>query len=220
MITASHRLPAILASNPCSVVLLSGGVDSMTVLAYEMHAGRNCLTLSIDYGQRHRCEVNAAEAIAAYYGVPWQKVVLPTLAHAALTGFGEVPKGLPPQDSAQSATVVPGRNLLLISVAVSIATGKGIGRVLFGATADDAAIYPDCQTSFVMATSEAVRSAYGVEVIAPFLATSKVEVVRLAHRLGVPLGMAWSCYDPQGESPCGLCGACLARGKAEELAWA
>lgn len=197
-----------------SVLLLSGGIDSLVVLAMEYAAGPVPLCLSVDYGQRHWRELDAAERIARHYGATLREVAFPRglLAGSALTGQGEVPRARH-DDPVQAATVVPGRNLLLISVAGAFAAQHGCDRVLIGAHAGDAAIYPDCRPEFIEAASATLRHGCGVSVVAPLLDMDKAGVVARGKVLGAPLELAWSCYQGSVE-PCGECGACRERREA------
>jgi 7-cyano-7-deazaguanine synthase len=197
-----------------SVLLLSGGVDSLVLLARECHAGRPPVCVSFDYGQRHVRELEAARDIAHVYHVPISVLPLPRLGGSALTGDGEIPKGLHFADARQAATVVPNRNMVMLSVAASVATATGHDRVLFAAHAGDRAVYQDCRAEFVQALNAATLLACGVGVEAPFLSMSKREIVLLGRSLDVPFAVAWSCYEG-GKSPCGKCGACVERTEAE-----
>lgn len=200
-----------------SILLLSGGLDSLVLLAREVEADRVPLCLSIDYGQRHRRELVAAREIVAAYGVRRVEIALPpaVLAGSALTGQAPIPRGLHHADPRQSATVVPGRNLVFLAVAASQAVSRGLGRVLFAAHAGDAPIYPDCRPEFVAAADATFSLGCGVAVEAPFLSMDKRAIVRLGRSLGAPLHLAWSCYVG-GETPCGTCGACVERAEAED----
>jgi 7-cyano-7-deazaguanine synthase len=137
---------------------------------------------------------------------------------SALTDGGAVPKGLDYRDPGQAATVVPGRNLVFLSIAVAEAKRIGTDRVLFAAHAGDEAVYPDCRQGFVTALSCAASRGYGVRVEAPFLHMTKRQIVALGRSLNAPYGLpfelAWSCYEG-GRQPCGRCGACVERAEAE-----
>jgi 7-cyano-7-deazaguanine synthase len=193
-----------------SVLLLSGGLDSLVLLARECAAGRPPLCVSFDYGQRHRRELDAAARIAERYEVGHVVLTLPPLAGSALTGGGTVPKGLHFADAGQGVTVVPNRNAVMIAHAASLAVQHGRRRVLFAAHAGDRDVYPDCREGFVRAMSEAMILACGVSVEAPFVTRDKRGIVALGKELRVPFDWAWSCYEG-GETPCGECGACRER---------
>jgi 7-cyano-7-deazaguanine synthase len=161
----------------------------------------------------------SAFQVARYYGAGHRVLTVPPdlLAGSTLTGADGPTAGAP--------TVVPGRNLLLVSLAVTEAISEGAGVVRFAAHDGDHAVYPDCRATFVEPLSEATTAAYGVGVSAPFLRMSRREVVALGRELAVPFDLTWSCYDPQGLDehrsllgpfgrPCGVCGACLSRAEA------
>lgn len=200
-----------------SVVLLSGGLDSAVLLAHIRNTvGGYVHALSVDYGQRHRRELWSAFQVARYYGATHEVVQLPpgTVAGSALTGADLPVSGSP--------TVVPGRNLLLVGLAVACAVRRGARAVYFAANADDRHVYPDCRDEFVAHLSVAAQRGYGVTVDVPFVFRSKRDIVALGRELQVPFDLTWSCYDPQGYdplapasgTPCGKCGACVVRTEA------
>jgi 7-cyano-7-deazaguanine synthase len=209
-----------------AVILLSGGLDSMVSAGLAKQAGHRLLALTVDYNQRHRVELDAARRIAATIGVE-RHIVLPL----DLTGFGgsaltadiAVPKdgvrpGIP-------VTYVPARNTIFLSLCLGWAEAAGARDLYIGVNALDYSGYPDCRPDFIAAFDEMANLATkaGVEgdrfrVQAPLLAMSKADIVREAARLGLDVGMSWSCYDPApGGRHCGLCDSCRlrARGFAE-----
>lgn len=195
------------------VVLLSGGLDSATLLARSIRHGDEPFCLAVDYGQRHRRELDAARAVAAHYARPLEVVAIPpaTLAGSALTGTGDVPKGLHFADPGQAATVVPARNMLLATLGVAHAVRVGAKSVLLGSHKGDAAVYPDCREEFFRGLDAVSNAAYGVRVWAPFCThDDKRDVAILARIMGVPIDLTWSCYEG-GSAPCGGCGACVER---------
>lgn len=199
-----------------AVVLLSGGLDSTVLLAVEARAGRRPLCLSFDYGQLNGArELQAAKRIAAHYVCEWLLLTLPPdiLGGSALTGELELPLGFAPKDPVQKKTVVPGRNMVLLSIAAAVAARRGLGKVLYGANLGDAVIYPDCRQLFLGAASEAALAGCGVKIVAPFIRTTKAEIVGTGRDMGAPLHLSWSCYTA-GPDPCGMCGACMARREA------
>lgn len=202
-------------SDSQSLVLLSGGIDSALVLAQEVAAGRRPLCLSFHYGQRHDREIMAARQLAIHYDCDCRLVSIPAgvLGGSALTREKGLPTGLPANHPEQSATVVPNRNMAMLSIACAIAAQKGIVRVLFGANKDDAAVYADCRPEFILAVSRAAELSCGVTIFAPLSGMAKRDVVASARELCVPLDLTWSCYAG-GERPCGECGACIARMEA------
>lgn len=200
-------------SKPNGLFLLSGGLDSQVLLAEyrTQYAYAHCV--GFNYGQRHVRELQHAYQISRYYGATWQVVELPRLTGSVLTGDGDVPKGFHYADPKQAATVVPGRNAVMLAHAVSIAAARGDADVLFAAHAGDAAVYADCRHGFVDSFSKAMRDAYGVTVRAPFLAKTKRDIVALGRSIRCPLEDSWSCYEG-GAKPCGECGSCCERREA------
>lgn len=199
------------------LVLLSGGLDSATLLA--RHAGTAGLAVSVDYGQRHVRELDAASRIAAYYEV--EQIVLDLsewgtlLTGSSLTDLSvDVPHGHYAAPS-MAATIVPNRNATLLMAAAGIAVARGLSTVLFAAHSGDHWIYPDCRRNFIAAIDRAVQLATecAVSICAPFVHITKTDVARLAGELGVPIGLTWSCYEG-GAVHCGLCGTCTERREA------
>ncbi|MCU1680238.1 MAG: queC [Amycolatopsis sp.] len=208
-----------------AIVVASGGLDS-TVLAYWLAACRAELTLlSFDYGQRHRIELDHAAGIAAVLGCPHEIVNLAELGRlltgSALTDADvSVPDGHY-TDESMRATVVPNRNAIMLDIAVAVAVARKADAVAFGAHAGDHAIYPDCRPEFVKRFALSARAANenllaeDFEVLAPFLALSKTDIVRLGAALAVPFERTWSCYRG-GTAHCGTCGTCTERREAFE----
>lgn len=202
------------------LVILSGGLDSTSALALTLagpdpHEDERVEAISFDYGQRHRRELQAAEAVAGHYGIEHRVVELHGLLHgSALLGQGEVPEGHYAAES-MAATVVQGRNLLFASVAIASSTGPGDTLVL-GVHAGDHPVYPDCRPDFWHHLAE-VATAYEVSIRTPFLHQSKAEVVGWGDQLRAPLDLTWSCYQG-GARHCGRCGTCVERAEAFHLA--
>lgn len=195
-----------------SVVLLSGGVDSTVCVAWELLLDHEVSCLTVDYGQLHIREVQAARLVAELYGLSHCVVkVDPVLfGGSAITGGGDVPEG---HAEAPDATYVPARNTMLVALAAAYAESIGAGIVVLGANADDQAGYPDCRWDFIQAYRNVLSlgTVNKVWLSAPLLKLSKREVVVLGQRLDAPLGLTWSCYRG-GEQPCGMCGACTSLG--------
>jgi len=189
-----------------TLVLLSGGIDSTVALAHTKAE----LALSVYYGQTHRKELHAAAAIAKHYGVEHHEVNIASALDisCALTGKGVIPEG---HADEPDATFVPGRNLVLISIATAWANAWGYGAVVIGANADDNAGYPDCRPKFVEALSDATSAGYGVAVWAPLVRMTKRQVISYGRQLDIPFGLTWSCYRG-GTVQCGRCGACESNG--------
>lgn len=213
-----------------ALVLSSGGVDSTTCLglAIEKYGKENVTALSITYGQKHDKEVEAAEAVARYYGVELITLDLAKIFQydtkcTLLQGCAEeIPEEsyvdqLKKTDGKPVSTYVPFRNGLFLSSAASIALSKDCSVIYYGAHSDDAAgnAYPDCSDAFNEAMKSAIELGSGnqLTIEAPFVKWTKKDVVREGLRLHVPYELTWSCYEG-GDKPCGKCGTCLDRAAA------
>jgi len=212
-----------------ALVLFSGGLDSSTclALAIEKYGKENVIALSISYGQKHSKEINAARAVAEYYGTELVSLDLAPIFEgsdcALLEGSDQaIPKGdyanqLVSSDGKPVSTYVPFRNGLFLSCAASVALSRGCGVIYYGVHSDDAAgsAYPDCSSDFNNHMSKAISigSAQQLKVVAPFVDCTKAEVVAQGLRLGVPYELTWSCYEGN-DKPCGCCGTCIDRAKA------
>lgn len=205
---------------PAAVVLLSGGLDSMVVAGLAREAGFRLFALTIDYNQRHRCEIDAARTIAATLGAE-RHVILPLdlrqFGGSALTDDIEVPKdGLGPEIP---MTYVPARNLVFLSLTLAWAESLAARDIHIGVNALDYSGYPDCRPEFIAGFADLADLATkaGAEgrrfvIHAPLQYLGKAEIVREAVRLGLDPAMSWSCYDPQpGDQACGLCDSCRLR---------
>ena len=205
-----------------AVVLLSGGLDSMVCAGLAREAGFEVLALTVDYGQRHRVELNAAKAIAAQLAD--RHIVLPldltAFGGSALTSDLAVPKdevgaaGIP-------VTYVPARNTIFLGLALAWAEAAGARDLFIGVNALDYSGYPDCRPEFIAAfealanraTKAGIEGA-GFAVHAPLLAMTKADIAREAQRLGLDAALSHSCYDPAPDGQhCGHCDACLLRAK-------
>ena len=219
---ASPYMAAAMTLDPnLAVVLLSGGLDSATCAAKARSDGRKVIALTIDYSQRHACELDAAARVAGAIGVV-EHIVLPLdlrrFGGSALTDDAvDVPKDGVAADSIP-VTYVPARNTVFLSLALALAEARGAKHIYIGVNALDYSGYPDCRPAFVDAFENlaAVSTKAGIEgerfkVHAPLLAMTKADIVREAARLGLDAGMSWSCYDPQGGQHCGLCDSCRLR---------
>lgn len=208
---------------PRDLVLLSGGLDSSTLLAHQAAEGTAAFALSVDYGQRHARELTAATLIAAHYQVR-HAILDMTGWGALLTGSAltdravAVPHGHY-ADESMKATIVPNRNATLLMAAAGVALSKGCDRVLTAVHAGDHPVYPDCRPEFIHAAATAVElgTDRGVTIEAPFVNISKTDIARLAGELGLPIEMTWSCYEG-GDVHCGQCGTCVERREAVDLA--
>ncbi|NLF70661.1 MAG: 7-cyano-7-deazaguanine synthase QueC [Candidatus Anammoximicrobium sp.] len=206
-----------------SVLIYSGGLDS-TVLLYELLAGGDTvLALSVDYGQRHRVEIEHARQIAESLAVEWELADLSGITHllagSSLTSREiAVPHGHYAEDNMKQ-TVVPNRNMIMLAVACGWAIGRQAERVAYAAHAGDHSIYPDCRPEFAEAVDRAFRLAdwREVQLYRPFIAMTKAEIVARGAELHVDFGRTWSCYEG-GEIHCGKCGTCFERSEAFQLA--
>ncbi len=213
-----------------AVVLLSGGLDSATTLAIAINDGFSCHCLSVDYGQRHRIELEAAERVAAALGAATHRVVtidLRAIGGSALTDNIDVPKDLPAGIDAVPMTYVPARNTIMLAMLLGLAETLGCNDLFIGATAVDYSGYPDCRPAFLAKFEELAKLATvaGAErgeifkVRAPLLELSKAEIISRGTALGVDYSLTHSCYDPddQGRS-CGHCDSCHHRRRGFEEA--
>ena len=208
-----------------TVAIVSGGMDSVTLLhkVVKEDGADHVLALSFNYGQRHKKELHMAADQCRRLGVRHEVIELgflrPLIATSALTNAHvEVPEGHYAAES-MKATVVPNRNMLMLSVAAAIAIAEKATRLAYGAHAGDHDIYPDCRKEFVHALAEAIRLAdwHEVALFAPFLDITKADIVREGLALGVDYGSTWTCYKG-GETACGKCGTCVERLEAFSVA--
>jgi len=212
-------------SSPRAVVLLSGGLDSTTVLAMAQVAGYDCYTLSFDYGQRHNFELAAAASIASQAGVTAHKVIcldLGTIGGSALTDPNiAVPQGDQSDPLAEGipVTYVPARNTVFLSLALGWAEVLGAQDIFIGVNAVDYSGYPDCRPEFIEAFAKMANLATraGVQgqqthIHTPLIALSKAEIIQTGAALGIDYGQTVSCYavDEAGRA-CGRCDACRLR---------
>ena len=205
-----------------AVALVSGGLDSMVSAALAREGGYRLLALSVDYNQRHRVELAAAARVAAALGAE-RHVVLPLdlsrFGGSALTDATPVPKG--GVGEGIPVTYVPARNTIFLSLALGWAEAAGARDLFIGVNALDYSGYPDCRPEFVRAFEGLAELATkaGVEgapfhVRAPLQHMTKADIVREGARLGLDMGLSWSCYDPTpDELHCGLCDSCRLRSK-------
>jgi 7-cyano-7-deazaguanine synthase len=202
-----------------AVLILSGGLDSTTLLYKLIADGYQVDTITFDYGQRHKREIDSARKIAAIKGVSHRVVdlgaITPLLGDSALLGGKDIPSCHYTEEAARQ-TVVPNRNMIMLSIAAGYAEAMKISEVFYAAHAGDWAIYPDCRTSFIDAMRAAIRLATAwnpVELKAPFAGITKAEIVKLGLDLKVPYELTWSCYQGCDE-PCGVCPTCIERAEA------
>jgi 7-cyano-7-deazaguanine synthase len=209
-----------------TVAIVSGGMDSVTLAHYLADYGHELHLLSIDYGQRHVKEIESARACAdrlgARHDVIDLKSITTLIASSSLTGDVDVPDGHYAEQT-MKATVVPNRNMMMLSIASAVAISTGADFVATGVHAGDHFIYPDCRPEFVEATQHAVlignrdMTNRFTEILAPFIRHDKAWIASEGHRLDVPWTETWSCYKG-GEIHCGRCGTCVERAEALHLA--
>ncbi len=204
-----------------AVVLLSGGLDSTTALAWALEQGWACSTISFDYGQRHRVELAASQAISQHFSIEHHRVIpvdLAAIGGSALTSALDVPKDLADSQDIP-VTYVPARNLIFLSLAAAFAETLGANKIVIGANVVDYSGYPDCRSEFLSAFEQVATLGTKVgaeggrfEVVAPLIKLNKSEIIALGLRLGVDYAMTRSCYDPDGAGrPCGHCDSCRFR---------
>jgi 7-cyano-7-deazaguanine synthase len=209
-----------------AVVLLSGGIDSSTTLAFAKSGELTITALSFDYGQRHKCELDAAIKVAKSFGVTDHMIVeinLRQFGESALTDSIDVPKGRSSKQIGEGipVTYVPARNTIFLSYALALAEVRSASKIFIGANAVDYSGYPDCRPEFIEAFERLANIATkaGVEgnriaIEAPLIELSKAEIIKRGTELGLNYGMTFSCYDPVDESlSCGECDSCIIRKK-------
>lgn len=203
-----------------AVVLLSGGLDSATVLAMAREAGHECYALSVHYGQRHSIELEAAAKIARVFGAQDHRIMGVDLAGIGGSALTDASIGVPKEPTAGiPVTYVPARNTLMLSLALGWAEVLEAQHVFIGVNALDYSGYPDCRPEFVAAFqhladvgTKAGVEGRGVRLVAPLLHWSKAQIIQEGMRLGVDYSLTVSCYqaDPEGRA-CGVCDSCRLR---------
>ena len=197
------------------VVILSGGPDSVTLLYYIKSEGFDVNAISFKYGQIAEKEVNIAKKICENIRVPVRIVDLSSLNEIYRDATGLCNRGIAIPGTFEKSVIVPFRNAVFLSVAVSYAEVIGAEHVFYGAQGSDAPFYPDCRKEFFEAFQNAARQGTGskINIDAPFHKLQKADIIKLASRLRVPIEKTWSCYL-DGEKHCGKCESCINRKKA------
>lgn len=202
------------------VVILSGGMDSTTLLYDAKRYYEDVHALSFDYNQRHKKELEFAKKTCEKLKVP-HKIVnlscLNELAESCLTRKEqEVPEGHY-SDENMKQTVVPNRNMVMLALATAYAITLNASKVLYGAHSGDHDIYPDCRPEFVEKLNEAVKICDWrvIEIEAPYLDISKIDILKIGKDLEVDYSLTWTCYKGE-DKPCGKCGSCVERAEAFE----
>jgi 7-cyano-7-deazaguanine synthase len=212
---------------PRAVVLLSGGLDSATVLAMAISQGFDAYAMSFRYGQRHSVELEKAEQIAQRLGAARQIVVdinLRAFGGSALTSDTAVPKGRSTEQMSHGIpiTYVPARNTIFLSFALAWAEVIGACDIFVGVNALDYSGYPDCRPEYIeayvrmanLATRAGVEGTQKLRIHAPLIKLSKADIINAGTALGVDYSITSSCYDPGADArPCGSCDSCVLRAK-------
>ncbi len=208
---------------PIAIVLLSGGLDSATSAAIAIDQGYEVIALSLRYGQRHQRELEAAKTIADSLEITQHYIIDVNMAQWGGSSLTDKSLSLP-QSGVDPAlipsTYVPGRNTVFIALALSLAEAKGAQAIYLGINAVDYSGYPDCRPEYLQAyqTLANLSSKAGIEgkapqLVAPLITKTKVDIIKDAIKLGVPVSKTWSCYQGD-EEPCGLCDSCRIRDRA------
>tara|TARA_B100000929_G_scaffold6367_3_gene5433 strand:+ start:7988 stop:8647 length:660 start_codon:yes stop_codon:yes gene_type:complete len=197
------------------VVIYSGGMDSFTVLNRAIEQGHEVSALSFNYGQRHVRELDVAAKVCEALNIPHKIVDITAintlLAGSSLTDDIEIPEGHY-EESSMKSTVVPNRNMILLSLAIGYAVSEGASAVYYGAHSGDHAIYPDCRPEFVrqMNVVSQLANYEPVEVVAPYLDVDKNAILADGLRMDLNYADTWTCYNGRDKA-CGKCGACVER---------
>jgi 7-cyano-7-deazaguanine synthase len=214
-------------TKPKAVVLSSGGIDSTTALALSHKDGFAIHSLSFDYGQRHKHELEAAGRIASFFDVEEHLVVrmdMTAIGGSALTSNLQVPKG---RDAAEMSaeipvTYVPARNTIFLAYAMAWAEVICAARIVIGVNAVDYSGYPDCRPEFIeafqtmanLATRSAVQDGLKITIHTPLIHMTKAQIIQTGAAIGVDYGLTHSCYDPSHDgAACGKCDSCILRMK-------
>ncbi len=210
-------------ANCTAIALLSGGLDSATAAAMAKEAGHKVIGLSFDYGQRHRRELKAASELANYLGLVEHQVININLAQWGGSSLTDLNQVIPSQGVKKGVipnTYVPGRNTVFIAIGLSLAEARGAKYLVLGINAMDYSGYPDCREDYLKAyqslanlSSKAGREGHGINLWAPLIKWQKIDIVKEAMRLAIPIERTWSCYSGK-EEPCGVCDSCRIRNEA------
>lgn len=206
-----------------AVVLLSGGLDSATTAAIAISKGYEAIALSFRYGQRHEKELQAAAKIVQALNIQQHHTIDVNLSQWGGSSLTDTEMEIP-QEGVQTdiipSTYVPGRNTVFIAIALSLAEATGASAIYLGINAVDYSGYPDCRPEYLAAyqklanlSSKTAIEGNTIELVAPLVKDTKVDIVKRALDLGVPIEQTWSCYQG-GEQPCGVCDSCRIRDRA------
>lgn len=205
-----------------TVLVLSGGMDSVTLLYQLIEFDHEVFPITFDYGQRHVKEIEAARTFCKTFGLPHKVVDVSSLRDvlggSALTDDIDVPDGHYEEESMR-VTIVPNRNMIMLSIAWGYATSIEASRIAIAVHAGDHFIYPDCRLEFIISAEETLRLAVAgmkhepTRIFAPYICYSKLEIANVGMRLQVPYEKTWTCYKG-GKLHCGVCGSCTERREA------
>lgn len=204
-----------------AVVIYSGGMDSFTILNKAYREGYELYALTFDYGQKHSKEIEYARQVCHELSISHRIIDITAinqlLQSSSLTSSVEIPEGHYADDNMKS-TVVPNRNMILLSLAIGYAVDIGAGKVFYGAHSGDHAIYPDCRPEFVHAMNGVAKIANyePVEIVTPYLNSDKTGILRDGLTMGLDYGKSWTCYNGRKKA-CGKCGSCVERLEAFTL---
>ncbi len=197
------------------VVIYSGGMDSFTVLNRALKEGNKVYALSFDYGQRHvkelACASSVCESLKINHKVIDISAINQLLAGSSLTDDIEIPEGHYESENMKS-TIVPNRNMILLSLAVGYAVSVGAGQVYYGAHSGDHVIYPDCRPEFVQKMNDVCQIANyeSVKIFSPYLKVNKTAILADGISMGLDYSNTWTCYNGRAKA-CGKCGSCQER---------
>lgn len=211
--------------NKKAVVLLSGGLDSSTILAYAINQGFDIYAISFSYGQRHKFELEASRKVAEHFGVKDHKIAnidLRIFGGSALTAEIDVPKGRTEEEMEGEIpiTYVPARNTIFLSFALAFAEVIGSNDIFIGVNAVDYSGYPDCRPEYIeayekmanLATKSGVQNDDRLTIHTPLIDLKKSEIIQMGLDLGVDYAITSTCYDPDEQGrPCGICDSCVLR---------
>jgi 7-cyano-7-deazaguanine synthase len=207
---------------PKVVVLLSGGLDSATVAAQAIADGYEAIALSFRYGQRHQRELQAAQNIVQQLGITEHQIIDVNLSQWGGSALTDQQIAVPTTGVTDTipSTYVPGRNTVFIAIALSLAEARQAEAIYLGINAVDYSGYPDCRPDYLEAyqhlaslSSKVGREGKTIQLVAPLVMDTKVDIVHRAVKLGVPIQETWSCYQGLAK-PCGVCDSCRIRDRA------